>query len=73
MWLYSFLLAISNVVIDGLVKGISKLRYTFTLKINQTVNTLNFTEKNTICLTESDRPYKIFILQRIHISASDLR
>lgn len=69
----AFFSTICKIIIYSLVKSLGKLLYTFPFKIYESVYTFDFTEKNSIGLTESNRSYKILIFKSIHIKSSYLR
>lgn len=73
MSLYAFLRTISQIVIDGLMKSLSKFGYTLPFKIDKSVDTFYFPKKHPIRLVESHRSDKILIFQCIHINPSLLR
>ena len=50
MRLYTLFFAISEIIINSLMKSISELRNTFSFKIHKTINTLYLSKENTIFL-----------------------
>ena len=48
--LNTFIFAISQLIVDSLVKGFSEFFHTFTLKVYQTIDAFNLTEEHLIFL-----------------------
>ena len=61
MRFYTFFFTKLQIVFYGLMESISKFGNTFSLKIDQAVNTLYFPKKYSVALTECNRPDKTFI------------
>ena len=65
----SFFRAVSDIILDSIVKGACKFGNTFAFKIDQTVNSFNLPEKNTILLGKIYCSNKTFVTQCIHINS----
>ena len=57
----SFFRAVSDIILYSIVKSLRQLGDTFTFKIDQTVNSFNLPEKDTILFRKIDCSHKTFV------------